>query len=196
MLEFIISNFGYFDLIIFVSLLLLGFVINLLGVDKKKIRIGFLYNVMPSMKPIRIETKGKGFWKGIWMWLTCTREWELTRDWHFSIGSTKYIIPKGFTFNGASVPKFLTIWFSPVGVLFLGALVHDFLYAYEYLVINENEKRLSDKFSRKKSDLLFREICIEQNGFHVMNYLAYYSLRLFGFISWNKHRKNRKTLQL
>ena len=93
MLEFIISNFGYFDLIIFVSLLLLGFVINLLGVDKKKIRIGFLYNVMPSMKPIRIETKGKGFWKGIWMWLTCTREWELTRDWHFSIGNTKYIIP-------------------------------------------------------------------------------------------------------
>ena len=38
-------------------------------------------------------------------------------------------------------------------------------------------------------DILFRDICIEQNGFKVLNYLAYWSLRLFGCLAWKRHRK-------
>ena len=43
--------------------------------------------------------------------------------------------------------------------------------------------------SQKKADQIFRDINIEVNGFFFMNYLAYWSLRLGGFLAWNKHRK-------
>jgi len=41
----------------------------------------------------------------------------------------------------------------------------------------------------KKADLIFRDINIEQNGFHLLNKLAYWALRIGGFVAWNKHRK-------
>ena len=43
--------------------------------------------------------------------------------------------------------------------------------------------------SQKSAVEFFRDINIGVNGFYLMNYLAYYSLRLGGFLAWNKHRK-------
>ena len=52
-------------LIIFV---IIGFIINLL--DKKKAKCyTFKYSEMPQLKPLPIKTKGKGFFKGILIWL-------------------------------------------------------------------------------------------------------------------------------
>ena len=52
-------------------LIIIGFIINLFGVDNKKKRIGFEYTEMsPYALSIIIPTDGKGFWSGIWMWLT------------------------------------------------------------------------------------------------------------------------------
>ena len=42
---------------------------------------------------------------------------------------------------------------------------------------------------QKKADEIFRDINIEINGFYFLNYLAYYALRLGGFVAWNGHRK-------
>jgi hypothetical protein len=39
------------------------------------------------------------------------------------------------------------------------------------------------------ADQIFRDINIEVNGFYFMNYLAYWSLRLGGFVAWKGHRK-------
>ena len=33
------------------------------------------------------------------------------------------------------------------------------------------------------------------NGFYVMNYLSYYSLRLGGFLAWNGHRKRNAKIK-
>src|SRR6056300_1398757 len=85
---------------------------------------------MHHLKPVQIKTKGKGFWKGIIMWLLSTRNWGLVEDWTYNIDGTEYIIPKGFQFDGASIPKFLRTFFSPVGVLLIGGLVHDYMYQY------------------------------------------------------------------
>ena len=38
-------------------------------------------------------------------------------------------------------------------------------------------------------DETFRDINIEVNGFYFLNYLAYWALRLGGWVAWNKHRK-------
>ena len=170
-----------------ILIVIIGFCVNLLD-KKKKPKQKFNYTGMPHIKPLPIKTKGKGFWKAIVMWLLSTRNWELTQDWKYNLDGTEYVIPKGFTFDGASIPKFLRTFFSPVGVLLIGGLVHDYMYKYTHC------KPVSAKgallvVDQKKADQIFRDINIVVNGFYTMNYLAYWSLRIGGFVAWNGHRK-------
>ena len=170
-----------------ILIVIIGFLVNLLD-NNKKPKQKFSYKGMPHIKPLPIKTKGKGFWKAIVMWLLSTRNWELTQDWKYNLDGTEYVIPKGFTFDGASIPKFLRTFFSPVGVLLIGGLVHDYMYKYTHC------KPVSAKgallvVDQKKADQIFRDINIVVNGFYTMNYLAYWSLRIGGFVAWNGHRK-------
>ena len=170
-----------------ILIVIIGFLVNLLD-NNKKPKQKFSYKGMPHIKPLPIKTKGKGFWKAIVMWLLSTRNWELTQDWKYNLDGTDYVIPKGFTFYGASIPKFLRTFFSPVGVLLIGGLVHDYMYKYAHC------KPVSAKgallvVDQKKADQIFRDINIVVNGFYTMNYLAYWSLRIGGFVAWNGHRK-------
>ena len=170
---------------ILIALIIIGFIINLF--DKKvDSRVNFKYKDYPVMRPIRIATKGKGFFKMILMWILGTRHWEIAKDFEYELNGTKYIIPSGFKFDGASIPKFLHTFLSPVGVFLLGGLVHDYAYKYAALQPKKGALLLLDQ---KKADEIFRDINIEINGFYFMNYLAYWSLRLGGFMAWNKHRK-------
>ena len=178
---------------ILIALIIIGFIINLF--DKKiDNRVNFKYKDYPVMRPIRIATKGKGFFKMILMWILGTRHWEIAEDFEYEVNGTKYVIPAGFKFDGASIPKFLHTFLSPVGVLLLGGLVHDYAYKYETLLC-KNKKDTIGIISQKKADEIFRDINIEINGFYFMNYLAYWSLRLGGFMAWNKHRKVNAKIQ-
>ena len=170
-----------------IAFVIIGFAINLF--DRKKPKCyTFKYNEMPQLKPLPIKTKGKGFFKAIAMWLLATRNWELTADFYYNLNDKKYVIPKGFQFDGASIPKFLRTFFSPVGVLLIGGLVHDYMYKYTACKpVNEKDALLV--VDQKKADQIFRDININVNGFYTMNYLAYWSLRLGGFVAWNGHRK-------
>ena len=171
-------------------LILIGFAINLLDKEEEVDRVGFKYKELPTMKPLPIPTKGKGFWGGIWIWLTTVRTWEIAKDWHYTLNKTNYVVPKGFVFDGASVPKFLATFLSPVGVLLMGGLVHDYAYKYAALLKKGTAKENATPLTQKEADIIFRDICIEVNGFKLLNYLAYYTLRLAGFVAWNGHRKN------
>lgn len=176
-------------------LIALGFIINMFGVDSKHERIGFVYHVMPKLRPLKIKTAGKGFWGAIWMWLTGTRHWEVADDWQFTIMGEDYIIPQGFRFDGASIPKFLHTWLSPTGVLLMGGLIHDYAYKYATL-LKSDQKETMGKITQKQADQIFRDINIEQNGFHFLNYLAYYALRLGGWVAWNGHRKRNEEVEV
>lgn len=158
------------------------------GVDTS---ITFSQTGMPNMEPIGIPTKGKGFWGAVYTWIMVTRTWRITKDFHFKIDGVNYVIPKGFEFDGASVPKFLRSWLSPMGVLLIGGLVHDFMYKYEILL--KKGKKSGERIDgQNHADTIFRDINIEVNGFRFINYLAYYALKLGGFVAWNGHRKNNK----
>jgi len=170
-------------------LIIVGFIINLFGVDNKTKRCGFEYKDMPQMMPVPIATKGKGFWGAIWMWLTGSRQWVVAKDFHFTLDAVEYVIPKGFQFDGASIPKFLHTWLSPTGVLLMGGLVHD--YAYKYATLKRKGKGTWGIMNQKEADIIFRDINIEINGFHFLNYLAFWALRLGGFVAWNGHRKKK-----
>ena len=149
---------------------------------------------MPKLQPVPIKTKGKGFWKGIVMWLLTTRNWILVDDWKYNVNGQEYVIPEGFQFDGASIPKFLRTFFSPVGVLLIGGLVHDYAYKYKTL-LKKNKKTTMGDLTQKQADEIFRDINIIVNGFYVMNYLSYYSLRLGGFLAWNGHRKRNAKIK-
>ena len=82
-------------LILFV---IIGLIINLM--DKRKANITFAYRELPHLQPVKIPTKGKGFWKGIVMWLLSTRNWVVTQDWKYRMNGNEYIIPAGFQFDG------------------------------------------------------------------------------------------------
>ena len=174
-----------------IILVIIGFLINLL--DKRKSNLTFHYEALPHLQPIKIATKGKGFWKGIVMWLLSTRNWKVTQDWKYRMNGNEYIIPAGFQFDGASIPKFLRTFFSPVGVLLVGGLVHD--YMYKYAALKRTGKGGLLLVDQKKADQIFRDINIEVNGFYFMNYLSYWSLRLGGWVAWNGHRKRNAKIK-
>jgi hypothetical protein len=190
MMEMILSLAEQFwQWAVVIALIVIGWIINI--VDRKQVnkwRVNFKYDEYPHMRPIRIPTKSKGFWGAIFMWLLGKRHWEISKDFTFELHGTKYVIPKGFKFDGASVPKFLATFLSPVGVLLLGGLVHD--YAYKYAALKPALQKSSRLIlNQKQADKIFRDINIEINGFYFLNYLAYWALRLGGWFAWNGHRK-------
>ena len=50
------------------------------------------------------------------------------------------------------------------------------------------------EITQKRADEIFRDINIIVNGFYSMNRLAYWSLRLGGFVAWNGHRKRNNKI--
>ena len=177
---------------VLIAVVLIAAIIN--WTDKRaKTNMKFYFKGMPILQPIQIKTKGKGFWKGIVLWLLSTRNWILKEDWKYNIDGTEYVIPAGVQFDGASIPKFLRTFFSPVGVLLIGGLVHDYAYKYKTL-LKKNKKDTMGEITQKKADEIFRDINIIVNGFYSMNRLAYWSLRLGGFVAWNGHRKRNSKI--
>ena len=178
---------------VLIAVIIIAAIINF--TDKRaKTKLKFYYKGMPTLKPVPIATKGKGFWKGIVMWLLSTRNWILTEDWKYNIDGEEYVIPAGFQFDGASIPKFLRTFFSPVGVLLIGGLVHDYAYKYKTL-LKKNKKDTMGELTQKRADEIFRDINIIVNGFYTMNRLAYWSLRIGGFVAWNGHRKRNAKIK-
>jgi hypothetical protein len=118
----------------------------------------------------------------------------VAQDWTYELEGVYYVIPAGFVFDGASIPKFLHTWLSPTGVLLMGGLVHDYAYKYETL-LKANKTDTMGKIDQKKADQIFRDINIEQNGFHFLNKLAYWALRIGGFVAWNGHRKRNAKIE-
>ena len=99
-----------------------------------------------------------------------------------------FIIPKGFKFDGASVPKFLGQFLSPVGVLLIGGLIHD--YGYKYA----NKKFL--EFYGNKNDVL---IAISSSGESLNNINAVKYAKKIGFskiITLSGFKKNNKLKQI
>ena len=178
-------QFWQFSLVII--LIIIGAIWKVLDKDIKP-DLKFKAISMPHMKPIPIPTKGKGFWGGIKIWLFVTRKWVIVKDYHYIINGQDLVIPTGFIFDGASVPKFLHTWLSPMGVLLVGGLIHDYGYKYQTLLCKGKKKSIGVK-TQKELDIIFRDVNIIQNGFRLINYLAYYGLKFGGFAAWNKHRK-------
>ena len=148
--------------VVVAAIILIGFVISIFD-GQGESRVNFKYTEMPIMRPILIDTATKKFWGSIWLWLTGTRRWEIVEDFYFFLNGEEYVIEKGFEFDGASVPKFLAMWLSPVGVLLMGGLIHDYGYKYAELVKSKDNETIA-KTQKEMDILLYLVISIGNSG--------------------------------
>lgn len=149
--------------------------------------------VMPTLRPLPISTLGRPWYARLWIWWTSTRRWEVVEDWYFKLpDNMTIIIPAGFVFDGASIPRPLWWVLSPVGLLLIPGLVHDFAYRYGYLLLPSTHPRLrptGEGFGRRHWDRLFRDVATQVNGLTVISPIAYYLLRLGAWPAWRAHRR-------
>ena len=101
-------------------------------------------------------------------------------------------IPKGFLFNGASIPRVLAFFYLPNDILYLGAFLHDFMYSYAGLIIftEDMDEMIFHSVNRYGADYIFNMMNEAVNDFTIGTYPAYKMLRLVGCIAWNKCRRN------
>ncbi|MEE8234214.1 MAG: DUF1353 domain-containing protein [Gammaproteobacteria bacterium] len=145
---------------------------------------------MPKLRPLPVNKRGE------------RRRWEVLEDWtcDFLGHGFRYIIPKGFIFDGASIPRLFWNILSPAGYLFMAGLVHDFVYKYRFLYtysaiesLDGMERRVIREFyTQKEADCKFEaladKICM---GAHFFTKTAYITLRLFGSTAWKEHRERQ-----
>lgn len=143
---------------------------------------------MPKLQPLPVRSRGE------------RRRWFVLEDWtcDFLGRGFTYIIPKGFIFDGASIPRLFWNILNPTGYLFIAGLLHDFVYKYRFLYTystiecldGKERKIIKEPYNQKEADKKFEdladEICM---GAHFFTRCSYIALRVFGSKAWEKHRK-------
>jgi len=144
---------------------------------------------MPEMRPVIIPTKGLSWDKRFFTHFQ-TRKWEITEDYYLYVPSLGEIlfIPKGFVFDGASVPRIFWPIMNPTGILLIGGLFHDFGYRYDCF-LNGTGRIIHEGAGQKFFDKQIKDINIYINDVHSMNTVAWAILRVFGFLAWRGRRK-------
>ncbi len=147
---------------------------------------------MPKLTPLPIRTKNQPLPVRVWRWITYVRKWKVAEDWHHTLpDGTTIVVPAGFEFDGASIPKPLWALLSPVGLLLIPGLIHDYAYRYDHLLALDdagNRFAYNQNAGRKYWDRLFKEVGWDVNGLALIDMIAWLALYLFGWLAWNRRR--------
>jgi hypothetical protein len=150
----------------------------------------FTYSELPLLQPKKILPCDNNFSlvESIRFWWKLKRIWIFKKDWFFELNGEELVIPKGFEFDGASIPRFWRIFFVPTCILFIGSIVHDFGYRHGTL-LRRNQEAYGFQ-NRKWFDDLFHQINNQENGFIFLNSIVHFFVRIGGFFMWKHYRKN------
>ncbi len=151
---------------------------------------------MPVLKPIPIPTrKQPSFIHKIAVFIFEVRKWELVEHWHYTYNSSgekiELVIPKGFIFDGASIPRPFWAILNPIGLLLIPGLLHDYAYKYQQLwqVSDGHVIAYKEAADKKVWDKLFKDVGKEVNGFFLVNAIAWAAVFFGGQEAWDGHRK-------
>lgn len=154
-----------------------------------------MYEKMPALRPIPIYTKNVGWPRNLKRWIFDPRQWELVEDWECRLGDATIVIraDEHFAFDGASIPRPLWFLLSPVGLLLMPGLLHDYAYRFDQLhcVLPQNAPYQLGA-GKLYWDKLFLRSAVDINGFRMLNTLASYAVVLGGYFAWWSHRKETK----
>ena len=151
---------------------------------------------MPVLRPVPIPTlKQPTPIHKLTVFIFEVRKWEVVENWCYTYKSdkdVKFLIPKGFIFDGASIPRPFWAILNPIGLLLIPGLLHDYAYKYNQLwKVNSNGKAIPYKEKAGKDcwDNLFKNVGREVNGFFLINAIAWIAVAVGGSGAWKKHRE-------
>ena len=148
--------------------------------------------LMPKLQPLPIKTKNSTFFIKLCRLAGKNRQWQLLEDWYYVLPNKRtIIIPKGFIFDGSSYPWIIWLFFSPTGLLFIPAILHDFCFKYGYLwaVKGSNIYKLNPEYGFFKWCKLIRQVGIERNELMLVDYFVWSVSIIFGGYHWLANRK-------
>jgi len=104
------------------------------------------------------------------------------------------MVPKGFIFDGASIPRFFRRIYEATGYLFLASIPHDHGYKNGFIQFCfPGELDFPVHFSRAEFDKNFKEMANDIYPEHrIKTWVAYRALQVGGWVAWRKHRKANK----
>lgn len=109
------------------------------------------------------------------------RKWKVLEDINYTIFTLwkplPITIPKGFIFDGASIPRLFWIIGTPMWTDTLpGALIHDFIYRNQFLTRSEADQVFNEEMQKSKVR------CIKRIIFYTW-------VRIWGWLAWKQRRK-------
>lgn len=151
---------------------------------------------LPLMRPMPLLIPEPVKWWNIWggfknMQVRAQpRSWKIEEDYILDLPWIEGIIciPKGFIFDGASVPRVLWPFMAPTGIMFIAGLYHDVGYRYNHW-FDENYNPVYVDAGRRFFDSEFEKIGSYVNDATFTPNVAWGGLWAFGFFAWNTRQK-------
>lgn len=122
---------------------------------------------------------------------TDTRRFELLEDFRCISGVLRALVtvPKGFQYDGESIPAALQSLVPPFGQSKRAACVHDYLYSHAAF---QRADGAWEAVTRKQADEVYLELALLKGLPQWRALMRYRVLRLVGWRAWNAHRKAEK----
>ncbi len=186
--------------IVFVALLLIIIVLFFLYLlFRKDVTSLMADEEMPVLLPLPIPTKNRPFIMRVLVWLFDIRKWQLVDNWHFKLDNgVEIVLPRDFKFDGASIPRIFWAVLSPVGLLLIPGLIHDYGYRFNQIWQKSADGQIKPYMvdaGRKAWDDLFQSVGIQVNGFALIDFIAWVGVRIGGCFAWHKHRQENEIPQ-
>lgn len=109
-------------------------------------------------------------------------EWTLVSPFHAEVNGHTVVIPAGFRFDLASVPRILWWLVAPFHLSIAAPLVHDWLYRRGGWLIPGGAR-----VARSDADRVFRDLMRQYGVNPVVAFLAWVVVRVFGWVAWRRN---------
>jgi hypothetical protein len=113
---------------------------------------------------------------------------KFVQEFRFESSFGMVIVPKGFDSDGASVPWAVRWIINPHGQLRYASGPHDGAYHFGALSDQPDARKLN----QKEADQIIMEAMEACGSNAAMRHAVYSSLRMFGFVAWNRARRARE----
>ncbi len=189
------ENIIYWIGLIVIWLLAIYVIIYLLYLKLKlKVDPSISTESMPALKPVPIPTKNqKSIIHKLTVFIIEVGRWELVENWHYKLNDdVMLVIPKGFRFDGASIPRPFWAILNPIGLLLIPGLLHDYGYKYNQIwQVTPDRQAIPymEEAGKDSWDTLFKNVGKEVNGFFLINVIAWLAVAAGGSGAWEAHRE-------
>jgi hypothetical protein len=147
----------------------------------------------PITQRVELDYGDANAWMRTWIWLKSPNQVQVMVDWYFTLPDGQQgLIKEGFIYDGASIPFFARPLLRALGILNRGGGIHDYGYRFNHLRDWEGNKIYVGN-GKQFFDTLFREVGKYTSHLKGIAGTAWLAVKMFGKVSWNKHRKNNLT---